>query len=98
MKVYIVTSRSYGVSHSEDFLGIGATIDVAKRICETGTDTKLFETREEAEKSYKDIPVDYLYIYKPEETCYYEYYIREDGITEWYDGEIKISEYEVQSE
>ena len=99
MKVYLVESVDYGSSHSERLEGIGVTLEVAKKICYNSiddTNIELFETREDAIEALKDYSLDFAYIYKPYDTCYYQYSVENDIINEHYDGEIRISEYIVE--
>lgn len=101
MKVYLVASSDYGggCEDKDKLIGIGANLEAAKKIainCVEPKEHAIFNTKEQAVKALKDYSVKTVYIYKPGDTCYYEYKVNNNIITNYYGGEIRISEYEVQ--
>ena len=103
MKVYMVTYSDYsgGCEDKEQLVGLGATLEVAKKIAIDSVEHKeseVFISRAAAYRALKDYSLKIAYIYDRNDTCYYCYEVKDDIISDYYDGEIRISEYEVQSE
>lgn len=101
MKVYLVTSSDYcgGCEDKDQLIGIGANLETAKNIaidCVEPRNHAIFNTKEQAIRALKDYSVRTVYIYDRNDTCYYEYEVKDDIIADYYDGEIRITEYEVQ--